>query len=114
MTLTYGGECVTQLLCCESVTVVAPEIPIGPATAAQFELVPPAPSESEVPGPKPTWAELCRSTFVGEPFLIKPPRDFATEELAELVAQPPEEPLTCVDALDALFPVIVEVLLLQL
>jgi hypothetical protein len=79
--------------------------------AAQFDLVPPTLAELDVPGPMPTWAELLLSIFVGEPPILKPPPEFATDVLAEPVAQPPEEPLTLVDAL---FPVIVEVLLLQL
>ncbi len=59
----------------------------------------------------PTLAELRPSKFGGEPFLIKPPGEFAVDVLAEPVAQLPEEPLTLVVAL---FPLMVEVLLLQL
>jgi hypothetical protein len=72
-------------------------------------MVPPTLNESDVPGPGAEFSELHSSILVGESFLITPPGEFATDVLAEPAEQPPEEPLTCVDAL---FPVIVEVLLL--
>src|SRR5437773_2253532 len=93
----YGGEWAEQLPCCESVTTAAPLITpgpgTGPAVATQFVLVPPTLAESDDPGPVPTWAEPVESAFVGEPPIIKPPGEFAVDVLAELVAQPPEEPL---------------------